>query len=131
MKLHKTHPPMPQYSTVSGPQGSPCSCPVRYFKIDNCLHAEFYPQALHIFISKYNCKLPDSILKAVNLPRVYPRSKDCYQNQNTAPDSQVQQTAKPSYISYQNARIMNTTIRSKTEGPVNESEGRICDLSVT
>lgn len=34
-------------------------------------------------------KVPDSTLTEVNPPKVYPQSKDCYQSQNTPPDSQV------------------------------------------
>lgn len=59
------------------------------------MHIYILRPQIFLLAIKYNCQLPDSILKAVNLPRAYPHSKDCYQNQNTTPDSQVQWTAKP------------------------------------
>jgi hypothetical protein len=59
---------------------------------DNCLHADLYSQA-QVFICTQT-QVPDSTLMEVNPPRVYPQSKDCYQSQNTPPDSEVQQTVK-------------------------------------
>lgn len=117
-------PPKPYYSTASTIV-PPCSYSGRYCKIDNCLYADLYSHGQDILIwNEHNWKVPDSILMAVNLPRVYPYSKHCYQSQNIMPNSQVQQTAKPFTSKPPKVSMLNKIckkIKTKRKGKLKQS----------
>lgn len=74
------------------------------------VHNIYAQTSIFLLAIDYIWKLPDSILKVIDLPRTYPHSKDCYQNQNTMPGSQVRLTANHLQINYKKSRSIGMKI---------------------